>query len=435
MVDVALFLFLFTFLIHGPCAVSLSQNPDLSALLAFKNSCSSDPIGFLSSWNATTDPCNDTWRGVTCQRGHVDRVILEGLSLACHVDPLTRLPYLSVLSLKSNAFTGSIDSLDLAMWQPHLKLLYLSHNEFTGPFPQEILSLRHLRRLDLAGNSLSGKIPPEIGYLLPNLFTLRLENNLFSGDVPVSIGEMTYISDLNLSYNQLEGKIPSHLFSFPRSSFIGNRALCAEPLQFHCTNKTSSSSKRKINKWLGILVTVVAAVGLILVLVLAVAVLLCFKKNRNKGEHGDVDQERAKAVKETDTGEVMVFFEGSEEFTMEELMRGSAEMLARGVVGTTYRVVMEGKQDKKGVVVKRVRRERRREEEAAERRVLGQMGNWRHPNVAGLRAYYSSADELLLVFDFIPNGSLHDILHGTFVCFSYIWSCFETLRTLAMKVL
>ncbi|KAG2591172.1 hypothetical protein PVAP13_5NG439340 [Panicum virgatum] len=39
------------------------------------------------------------------------------------------------------------------------------------------------------------------------------------------------------------------------------------------------------------------------------------------------------------------------------------------------------------------------------------MGTWRHPNIVGLRAFYASAEELLLVFDYIPNGSLHSLLH------------------------
>jgi hypothetical protein len=53
--------------------------------------------------------------------------------------------------------------------------------------------------------------------------------------------------------------------------------------------------------------------------------------------------------------------------------------------------------DRKGVTVKRVRKDRGRGERATERRFLGQIAEWRHPSVAGLRAYYSSADELSLV--------------------------------------
>ncbi|CAH8352269.1 unnamed protein product [Eruca vesicaria subsp. sativa] len=41
------------------------------------------------------------------------------------------------------------------------------------------------------------------------------------------------------------------------------------------------------------------------------------------------------------------------------------------------------------------------------------VGKIRHPNVVPLRAYYYSKDEKLLVFDFMPNGSLSALLHGS----------------------
>jgi serine/threonine protein kinase len=42
------------------------------------------------------------------------------------------------------------------------------------------------------------------------------------------------------------------------------------------------------------------------------------------------------------------------------------------------------------------------------------IGKLRHPNVVTLRAYYWSVDEKLLIYDYIPNGSLDTALHGKF---------------------
>eukprot|EP00252_Welwitschia_mirabilis_P005296 TRINITY_DN15804_c0_g1_i1.p1 TRINITY_DN15804_c0_g1~~TRINITY_DN15804_c0_g1_i1.p1 ORF type:complete len:303 (+),score=66.21 TRINITY_DN15804_c0_g1_i1:114-911(+) len=40
------------------------------------------------------------------------------------------------------------------------------------------------------------------------------------------------------------------------------------------------------------------------------------------------------------------------------------------------------------------------------------MGKLRHPNVLHLKAYYYAKDEKLLVYDYMPNGSLSSLLHG-----------------------
>ena len=43
--------------------------------------------------------------------------------------------------------------------------------------------------------------------------------------------------------------------------------------------------------------------------------------------------------------------------------------------------------------------------------IVGRIGN--HPNVMPLRAYYYSKDEKLLVYNYMPGGSLFFLLHGT----------------------
>lgn len=117
----------------------------------------------------------------------------------------------------------------------------------------------------------------------------------------------------------------------------------------------------------------------------------------------------------------MVFFEGCKGFTkVDELLKASAEMLGKGAIGTTYKVLLDGGD---AVVVKRVR-ERRRKAKVVDGflRVIGEL---RHPNVVSLRAYSSSVDELLLVSDFLPNGSLHFLLHGAalpFILFFFVIS-------------
>ena len=57
--------------------------------------------------------------------------------------------------------------------------------------------------------------------------------------------------------------------------------------------------------------------------------------------------------------------------------------------------------------------QRRLWEEERRRKVVGWLrliGGLRHSNIMSLRAYHHSNHKLLLVYDFLPNGSLHSLL-------------------------
>nr|CAD1817182.1 unnamed protein product [Ananas comosus var. bracteatus] len=97
-------------------------------------------------------------------------------------------------------------------------------------------------------------------------------------------------------------------------------------------------------------------------------------------------------------------------YTLEQLMRGSAEMLGRGSVGTTYKAVLDNRLI---VTVKRVDAVRMAAagKEGFERH-MEEVGRLRHPNIVPLRAYFHAKEERLLVYDYQPNGSLFSLIHG-----------------------
>jgi len=112
----------------------------------------------------------------------------------------------------------------------------------------------------------------------------------------------------------------------------------------------------------------------------------------------------------------LVFFEGcSFNFDLEDLLRASAEVLGKGSYGTAYKAVLE---EPTTVVVKRLKEVvvgKREFEQQME--IVGRITQ--HPNVMPLRAYYYSKDEKLLVYDYVPGGSLSSLLHGTCSLFSF----------------
>jgi len=106
----------------------------------------------------------------------------------------------------------------------------------------------------------------------------------------------------------------------------------------------------------------------------------------------------------------LVFFEGTRQFELEDLLRASAEMLRKGSFGTAYKAVLE---DANVVAVKRLK-----DVHGPGRRDFEQhmelLGRLRHLNLVSLKAYYYARDEKLLVYDYMANGSLYSLLHGMF---------------------
>ncbi|GJN07006.1 hypothetical protein PR202_ga24791 [Eleusine coracana subsp. coracana] len=95
-------------------------------------------------------------------------------------------------------------------------------------------------------------------------------------------------------------------------------------------------------------------------------------------------------------------------FQLEELLRASAEMVGRGSLGTVYRAALG---DGRMVAVKRLRDANPCARDEFHR-YMDLIGRLRHPHLVPLRAFYYAKQEKLLIYDYLPNGNLHDRLHG-----------------------
>lgn len=96
-------------------------------------------------------------------------------------------------------------------------------------------------------------------------------------------------------------------------------------------------------------------------------------------------------------------------FELQDLLRAAAEVLGSGNFGSSYKAVLF---DGPSVVVKRFKDMNRigREDFQEHMRRLGRLS---HPNVLPLVAYYYRKEEKLIITNYILNGSLAHILHGT----------------------
>lgn len=409
-------------------AESADLNSDKQALLAFAASL---PHGRKLNWSSTTPVCT-SWVGVTCtqdnSRVHTLRLPAVGLFGPIPSDTLGKLDALEVLSLRSNRLTidlppdvGSI---------PSLHSLYLQHNNLSGIIPTSLSS--SLTFLDLSYNTFNGEIPLRVQNLT-GLTAILLQNNSLSGPIPDL--QLPKLRHFNVSNNNLSGPIPPSLQKFPASSFLGNAFLCGSPLE-SCpgtapspspTPSPSMPSKAKKSFWkrirTGVLIAIAAAGG-VLLLILILVLLICIFKRKKDTEPAAASSSKGKAIaggraenpKEDYSSSVqeaernkLVFFEGSSyNFDLEDLLRASAEVLGKGSYGTTYKAVLE---DGTTVVVKRLKEMVVGKKEFEQQmEIVGRIGQ--HQNIVPLRAYYYSKDEKLLVYDYVPSGSLAAVLHG-----------------------
>lgn len=97
-------------------------------------------------------------------------------------------------------------------------------------------------------------------------------------------------------------------------------------------------------------------------------------------------------------------------FDLDDLLRASAEVLGKGKVGATYKATLESGSV---VAVKRVKNMNAlsKKEFVQQMQLLGKL---KHENLVKVVSFYYSKDEKLIIYEFLPNGNLFDLLHGEF---------------------
>ncbi|GFS33597.1 inflorescence meristem receptor-like kinase 2 [Actinidia rufa] len=398
----------FNFL-SGSIPISLTHLPSL--------------IFFSLQYNNLSGQIPDSWGGNgTEKRGSfqiqyltLDHNLISGPIPAS----LGNLSELQELSLTNNQINGTIPD---QIWKlSRLKTLDLSNNDISGSLPLSLSNLSSLTVLNLRRNQLTGHIPATVGNI-STLTQLDLAYNNLSGEIPSSLGDLPNLSSFNVSYNNLSGPVPIKLSQkFNSSSFVGNFRLCGYRSSNPCPlspppPKLKNRRRRLSNKD----IILVAAGALLLVLLLLCCILLCCLVRKrsdskaNEGEAAGRGTEKGGApgvggAGEAEAGGKLAHFDGQMTFTADDLLCATAEIMGKSTYGTVYKATLE---DGSQVAVKRLREKitRGQKEFETEANLLGKI---RHPNLLALRAYYiGPKGEKLLVFDYMPKGSLASFLHA-----------------------
>ncbi|CAA0834558.1 Leucine-rich repeat receptor-like protein kinase TDR [Striga hermonthica] len=347
--------------------------------------------------------------------GHAERLQLLNISENTFHSELPeniwKAPSLQIFSASSANLNGKIP--DFIGCRNFYKI-ELDGNNLTGGIPWDIGHCVKLITLNLRRNSLTGIIPWEIS-TLPSITDIDLSHNFLTGTIPSSFSNSTTLESFNVSYNQLTGPIPSSGPTFAGlhpSSFAGNQGLCGSSIKIACRAGVSGGPSAEAidvhhgpKKTAGSIVWIMAAafgVGLFVLIAGGRCFRAKYGPNLPGSGHREVGPWRLTAFQRLN-------------FTADDILNcldSSDKVLGMGSTGTVYKAEMPG-----GEIVAVKRLWAKNKENIRRRRsgVLAEvdvLGNVRHRNIVRLLGCCSNNQCTMLLYEYMPNGSLDDLLHG-----------------------
>ncbi|KAH7307092.1 hypothetical protein KP509_22G045200 [Ceratopteris richardii] len=291
-------------------------------------------------------------------------------------------------------------------------------------------ALQDLKILDLHGNQLSGSIPDVLGDL-PVLTTLDLHGNQLSGSIPDFLGDLPVLTTLNLDNNNLSGEIPEKLRyrasnSLLNLSIAGNPVLCSnQSNQGFCKTSIPDSEEKTHTKKskTALIVGLAAAAAITLILVLAVskrAIVFCKGRKQQTPVDTKVPSQELRTIHADESGlqdnvaslqqhtrcggSPAQLFSYKDIISMTENLRNP---IGKGAFGMVYYGLLNNKHP---VAVKVLSKDSWQGEKEF-RSEVEFLSMTHHRNVVKLLGYCTER-ELVLVYEYMVNGSLSDSLHG-----------------------
>ncbi|GJN39688.1 hypothetical protein PR202_gb28823 [Eleusine coracana subsp. coracana] len=418
--------------LSGPVPAGLCAGNRLARLILFNNRFdSSIPPGLAAN-------CSSLWR-VRLESNRFTGAIPAGFG---------NIANLTYLDLSGNLLTGggipedlvtsaSIEYLNVsgnpalggalpdATWQaPRMQVFSAEKCGLVGQVPKfGPHGCANLYRLELAGNELVGEIPEDIGRC-KRLVSLRMQRNEISGEIPAGLAALPSITEVDLSWNALTGGVPP--------GFANCTTLETFDVSF---NRLSPAASPRAGEEEGRHTAAAAAMVWAAVAFAGVAVLAGTARWMQLGQGSNTVQNggpradsNAGVVKVTGPWRMTAFQKLG--FTADDVARcvelvvvGSGGIIGAGSSGTVYRAKMPNGEV---IAVKRLWHSTAQKEAASEQQqatrcnkrrmlvaeveVLGQL---RHRNIVRLLGWCTNGGETtMLLYEYMPNGSLHDLLHG-----------------------
>ncbi|WZZ73372.1 hypothetical protein YC2023_084742 [Brassica napus] len=346
-------------------------NYEVAALMSVKNKMK-DETEVLSGWDINSvDPC--TWNMVGCSA--------EGFVVS--------------LEMASKGLSGTV-STNIGEFT-HLHTLLLQNNQLTGPIPSELGQLSELKTLDLSGNRFSGKIPASLG---------RLSRNLLSGRIPQLVAGLSGLSFLDLSFNNLSGPTPRILAKDYR--IVGNAFLCGSASLELCSDaatpvrNASGLSEKDNSKHHSLVLSF--AFGIIVAFIISLMFFFFWVLwHRSRLSRSYVQQDY-----EFEIGHL-------KRFSFREIQSATSNFSPKNILGQGgFGMVYKGYLPNGTVVAVKRLKDPNYTGEVQFQTEVEMIGLAVHRNLLRLFGFCMTSEERMLVYPYMPNGSVADRLRDSY---------------------
>ncbi|PUZ73691.1 hypothetical protein GQ55_1G007600 [Panicum hallii var. hallii] len=332
---------------------------------------------------------------------------------------LFTIPTLQSFLASDNIISGQLP--DEFQDCPGLAALDLSNNRLAGTIPSSLASCQRLVKLNLRHNRLTGEIPKALA-MMPAMAILDLSSNSLTGGIPENFGSSPALETLNLAYNNLTGPVPGNgvLRSINPDELAGNPGLCGGVLPPCSGSRDTGLAARPRGSARLKHIAVGWLVGMLAVVAVFTALLggrYAYRRWYVDGA-GCCDDENLGAESGAWPWRLTAFQRLG--FTSTDVLAciKEANVVGMGATGVVYKAELP--RARAVIAVKKLWRPAPMDGDAAAANELtadvlkevGLLGRLRHRNIVRLLGYMHNDTDAMMLYEFMPNGSLWEALHG-----------------------